>query len=828
MTTLTKTINSNSIITAKQSISSEVVKVFVRDDTTNAWHYIRGAEDFWATKTLNDMSQFSFNFNVIDSTLRNIVKRRAKVLVYLKDHMFLKGRIRKISYISNYLAKAEGMGMEQDLMNKELYDTTYQLDNDPTRVEYTDINSNTIAKRLLSLNSDGASPWIIEPLNSGAIATYGSLTIRFERYNRLNSLRDLSDAINQDWWVSHSADYETDYFNIADRGTTPGYTFRYTGVNANCNITSKQSDEDGIMNYITFVGYSEGVNQLKTVVYNMSETFTDLNEELTSSDTTITLEDASSFPNSGTIRIMQEQITYTGKSGNDLTGCTRGANSTTALSHKKGCFVEKHTAWTTQETLQNNSDAGSSIGLYGICSHTEVYKNIRDRETLELLASYFLATHKDEFERIEVQSSYIYNTLNNVGLGDTVTLVDSTTGANADYNVVSLGLSGEYGSYKLTVGLSHKSIELMNQLERLLKQSEDANQFMQGATNLWGDTQSDNANATTPLILQFYVPDNIQDADGNSRINQVRLSYATKDIKTYTGDLTGETGAAYTAAGMTNASSLTNADMTNANSVTNADMTNVSQLLFGNYDVEVDYEVVDTNNTDWTLACTLPGCTLPGGASTADTSIYYVYITSNVNNDFLQFIIYNFTDLESLFQDTAYISDDYYTGVDRMHFLASYFVPGSAQYNKSISMRVKSAGTAANTIGITLVHYLTGKHTHSNTFDDANHQNPNTFDDANHTNSNTFDDETHTNPAGTLDAGYDLGQTTTVSTNTVIKIYNSANTLLWNSGNRGQILETDIDISSYITTSDYYRIEIYPNSDAYMFGTVYLKGGIES
>jgi len=64
-----------------------------------------------------------------------------------------------------------------------------------------------------------------------------------------------------------------------------------------------------------------------------------LDEALDTSETTITLENASDFPNAGTILIGSEQITYTGKSDNDLTGCTRGANSTTAATASDGAAV---------------------------------------------------------------------------------------------------------------------------------------------------------------------------------------------------------------------------------------------------------------------------------------------------------------------------------------------------------------------------------------------------------------------------------------------------------------------------------------------------------
>jgi hypothetical protein len=64
-----------------------------------------------------------------------------------------------------------------------------------------------------------------------------------------------------------------------------------------------------------------------------------LNGNISNSDTTITLLDASSFPTSGTVLIDNELITYSGVSSNDLTGCTRGTNGTTAASHTSGDAV---------------------------------------------------------------------------------------------------------------------------------------------------------------------------------------------------------------------------------------------------------------------------------------------------------------------------------------------------------------------------------------------------------------------------------------------------------------------------------------------------------
>ena len=73
---------------------------------------------------------------------------------------------------------------------------------------------------------------------------------------------------------------------------------------------------------------------------------TTLNGAINSSTTTIVLTDASLFPDSGTsyVQIGTEEISYTGISGNTLTGVTRGVRNTTAASHSDG------------DTVTNSSD----------------------------------------------------------------------------------------------------------------------------------------------------------------------------------------------------------------------------------------------------------------------------------------------------------------------------------------------------------------------------------------------------------------------------------------------------------------------------------------
>ena len=66
--------------------------------------------------------------------------------------------------------------------------------------------------------------------------------------------------------------------------------------------------------------------------------------DINSSVTSIALLEASSYPRAGTVLIDSEYITYTGVSGDTLTGCVRGANSpagvpSTATSHTTGTTV---------------------------------------------------------------------------------------------------------------------------------------------------------------------------------------------------------------------------------------------------------------------------------------------------------------------------------------------------------------------------------------------------------------------------------------------------------------------------------------------------------
>ena len=88
-------------------------------------------------------------------------------------------------------------------------------------------------------------------------------------------------------------------------------------------------------------GYGWGTN----LWGGQSSLATTLNGGINNSVTTITLTSTAGFPTSGSVLINSEIIAYTGISSNDLTGCTRGSQSTTPASHSNGATVTALAAW---------------------------------------------------------------------------------------------------------------------------------------------------------------------------------------------------------------------------------------------------------------------------------------------------------------------------------------------------------------------------------------------------------------------------------------------------------------------------------------------------
>ena len=76
-----------------------------------------------------------------------------------------------------------------------------------------------------------------------------------------------------------------------------------------------------------------------SVTVNAGAANTTLNGAITNSATTVTVNSTTEFPTAGTLVIGSENISYTGSTSTTFTGCTRGANATTALAHLDNAII---------------------------------------------------------------------------------------------------------------------------------------------------------------------------------------------------------------------------------------------------------------------------------------------------------------------------------------------------------------------------------------------------------------------------------------------------------------------------------------------------------
>lgn len=93
-------------------------------------------------------------------------------------------------------------------------------------------------------------------------------------------------------------------------------------------------NREGILYLREGVGWSITKDLIKvTYRFGGINTLIDDADGISDSDTTITVDSTSDFSSEGWIRIEDEEISYTGKTSSTFTGCTRGINETTAVSH---------------------------------------------------------------------------------------------------------------------------------------------------------------------------------------------------------------------------------------------------------------------------------------------------------------------------------------------------------------------------------------------------------------------------------------------------------------------------------------------------------------
>lgn len=142
--------------------------------------------------------------------------------------------------------------------------------------------------------------------------------------------------------------------------TLKGYNLLGVGTNLKFYI-----ENGGTFHDITPIGHTTnpmGNNPFATA-YSL------LSSGITATDTTIPVVSATTFPvTGGYIKIDSEEIKYASKSGNNLVGCTRGVNGTTAATHSVSAAVGCATLTVTDSTHQVETNSFvdySSVTTFG-------------------------------------------------------------------------------------------------------------------------------------------------------------------------------------------------------------------------------------------------------------------------------------------------------------------------------------------------------------------------------------------------------------------------------------------------------------------------------
>ena len=186
-----------------------------------------------------------------------------------------------------------------------------------------------------------------------------------------------------------SANFTTNPFEVKSVPTSSTFTVTMpvtesgTGVTAGGTITTTPYVIVGPAAQTSAYGWGTGYfgGSIPTSITNQ------LDGAIDSIVTTITVDSTVGFPAGsasvpGRIDIDSELITYTGSTATTFTGCTRGANGTTAASHSDNAIVTNATSWVDWGEESNTAAAQLSPGAWSLDNYGQILvATIRDGGT---------------------------------------------------------------------------------------------------------------------------------------------------------------------------------------------------------------------------------------------------------------------------------------------------------------------------------------------------------------------------------------------------------------------------------------------------------------
>ena len=182
-------------------------------------------------------------------------------------------------------------------------------------------------------------------LTNSVLARLNEVQLTSSNFSNARGIQiQAQNAVNESIRYVNQREFQYPFNHTTKSQTLSPGTVRYSiptdakHVDYNTARIVKDSDIGASGANLRILQYNEYVNN-EYIVQEDEITTTTLAEALDASETEIDITSSSGFDSAGTIFIENEEITYTGISTNTLTGCTRGANSTTAATHASGTSV---------------------------------------------------------------------------------------------------------------------------------------------------------------------------------------------------------------------------------------------------------------------------------------------------------------------------------------------------------------------------------------------------------------------------------------------------------------------------------------------------------
>ena len=491
---------------------------------------------------LNQMREFEITLADIGSTEKSDVAEGNVVKFMLGRKLIFKGIISKAEYQTHDFAKISGYGSLETLLSERVVEVTSSALSSSTfaRPFYSQVATSTIVSEQLANESD---------ITVGTNENLGTISVRSEMDNKLAFLASIAENRNGEWWASHgSYPYDDEVFNIASRrgSTTSVKTYEISGITQNANVTSREKDYESLWNVITVLGRGDGQNQLYSKISHSTLKRTKLAADMSATDTTCTVEDASVFSVNDVVWIGMEQCTITAiDTANNTLTVTRASSDGTdsngqeylqAYAHSAGVAVydASYYEYSPEET------AGVSVYDYGIKAKVVANPKINDQDALDLLATKLLDEHYQLVERITLELSEFVENLTSPNVGDTITVNDSEAGLSGEYRVYSKEITDEEGDRKIVLEVANGRRKIMEELQEVSTQLNANTQFTQGAINVFTKTATENTQETlyeyqtdeyTNALYHF--ENSLYDSSGRSYGSQGTNYWST--YGTYTG-----------------------------------------------------------------------------------------------------------------------------------------------------------------------------------------------------------------------------------------------------------------------------------------------------